>query len=69
MRRLGKWLAITLATLIALALIAVAAFFAVFDIDLGSGVGDRDVAVTSVANLQRRVPPRHRHARPRSPAS
>ena len=52
MRRLGKWLAITLATLIALALIAVAAFFAVFDVDLGSGVGDRDVAVTSVANLQ-----------------
>ena len=48
MRRLGKWVAITLATLIALVLIAVAAFFAVFDVDLGSGVGDRDVAVTSV---------------------
>ena len=52
MRRLGKWLVITLATLIALALISVAAFFAVFDVDLGSGVGDRDVAVTNVANLQ-----------------
>ena len=52
MRRLGKWLAITLAMLIALTLIAVAAFFAVFDVDLGSGVGDRDVAVTRVANLQ-----------------
>ena len=33
-------------------LIAVAAFFAVFDVDLGNGVGDRDVAVTSVENLQ-----------------
>jgi predicted membrane protein len=33
-------------------LIAVASFFAVFDVDLGSGVGDRDVAVTSVENLQ-----------------
>ena len=52
MRRLGKWLAITLATLIALVLIAVAAFFAVFDVDLGNGVGDRNVAVTSVENLQ-----------------
>jgi hypothetical protein len=52
MRRLGKWLAITFATLIALVLIAVAAFFAIFDVDFGNGVGDRDVAVTSVANLQ-----------------
>ncbi len=52
LRRLGKWVAITLATLLALVLIAVAAFFAVFDVDLGNGVGDRDVAVTSVANLQ-----------------
>jgi phage shock protein PspC (stress-responsive transcriptional regulator) len=52
LRRLGKWVAITLATLIALALIAVAAFFAVFDVDLGKGVGDREVAVTSVDNLQ-----------------
>ena len=33
-------------------LVAVASFFAVFDVDLGSGVGDRDVAVTSVENLQ-----------------
>ena len=33
-------------------LIAVATFFAVFDVDLGSGVGDRDVAVASVENLQ-----------------
>ena len=52
LRRLGKWVAITMATLIALVLISVAAFFAVFDVDLGSGVGDRDVAVTSVENLQ-----------------
>ena len=52
MRRLGKWLAITFATLIALALIAVASFFAIFDVDFGNGVGDRDVAVTSVETLQ-----------------
>ncbi len=52
MRRLGKWVTITLATLIALVLIAVGAFFAVFDVDLGKGVGDRAVAVTSVENLK-----------------
>ncbi len=52
MRRLGKWLAITFATLVALVLIAIAAFFAVFDVDFGNGVGDRNVAVTSVENLQ-----------------
>jgi phage shock protein PspC (stress-responsive transcriptional regulator) len=52
LRRLGKWVAITFATLVALVLIAIAAFFAVFDIDLGNGVGDRSVAVTSVENLQ-----------------
>ena len=52
LRRLGKWVSITLATLLALVLIAVAAFFAVFDVDLGKGVGDRDIAVTSVENLQ-----------------
>ena len=52
LRRLGKWVAITVATLIALMLIAVAAFFAIFDVDLGRGVGDRDVAVASVENLQ-----------------
>ena len=33
----GEWVAITVATLIALMLIAVAAFFAVFDVDLGRG--------------------------------
>jgi len=52
MRRFGKWVAITFATLIALVLIAVAAFFAVFDVDLGKGVGDRNVVVTNVASLQ-----------------
>ena len=52
LRRLVKWVAITFATLVALVLIAVAAFFAVFDVDLGKGVGDRDIAVTNVANLQ-----------------
>jgi phage shock protein PspC (stress-responsive transcriptional regulator) len=52
LRRVGKWLAITFATLIALVLIAAAAFFAIFDVDLGNGVGDRNVAVTSVRNLQ-----------------
>ena len=51
MRRLGKWLLITVATLFALVLIAIAAFFAVFDVDLGNGVGDRHVAITSVENL------------------
>ena len=51
LRRLGKWLLITIATLFALVLIAVAAFFAVFDVDLGNGVGNRDIAVTSVENL------------------
>jgi len=52
LRRVGKWIAITLATLIALVLIAVASFFAIFDVDLGHGVGDRNYAVTSVENLQ-----------------
>jgi phage shock protein PspC (stress-responsive transcriptional regulator) len=52
LRRVGKWIAITLGTLIALVLIAVAAFFAVFNVDLGRGVGDRNYAVTSVDNLQ-----------------
>jgi hypothetical protein len=47
-----KWVAITFATLVALMLIAIASFFAVFDVDLGNGVGDRYVTVTSVANLQ-----------------
>jgi phage shock protein PspC (stress-responsive transcriptional regulator) len=51
LRRLGKWLLITIATLFALVLIAIAAFFAVFDVDLGNGVGDRDIAITSVENL------------------
>ncbi len=51
LRRLGKWLLIILATLFALVLIAVATFFAVFDVDLGNGVGDRDIAITSVENL------------------
>ena len=69
LRRLGKWLAITFATLFALVLIAVAAFFAVFDVDLGNGVGDRDVAVTSVAEPAEQLRARHRHARPRPPAA
>ena len=51
MRRLAKWLLITVATLFVLVLIAVAAFFAVFDVQLGNGVGDRDVAITSVEGL------------------
>jgi phage shock protein PspC (stress-responsive transcriptional regulator) len=52
LRRLGKWLVITFATLVALVLIAIAAFFAIFDVDFGNGVGDRNVAVTRVENLQ-----------------
>ena len=61
MRRLGKWLAITFATLVALVLIAAAAFFAIFDVDLGHGVGDRDVAVTTSENLHEPLPARDRH--------
>jgi phage shock protein PspC (stress-responsive transcriptional regulator) len=52
MRRLGKWLLITFATLFALVLIAVAAFFAIFDVELGNGVGDRNIAITSAEGLQ-----------------
>ena len=51
MRRLGTWLAITLATLVALVLIAVAAFFAVFDVHTSRGVGDRTTTVTSIQAL------------------
>jgi phage shock protein PspC (stress-responsive transcriptional regulator) len=52
LKRVATWIAVTFATLVALVLIAVATFFAVFDVDLGSGVGDRNIAVTNVANLQ-----------------
>ena len=69
LRRLGKWLAITVATLIALMLIAVATFFAVFDVDLGSGVGDRDVRGHERREPAEQLPARHRHARPRPSAS
>jgi phage shock protein PspC (stress-responsive transcriptional regulator) len=51
MRRLAGWLAITLATLVALALIAVASFFAVFDVHTSRGVGDRTTTVTSMQEL------------------
>jgi phage shock protein PspC (stress-responsive transcriptional regulator) len=47
-----KWLAITLVTLLTLAVVAVAIFFATFDVDLGNGIGERSYAVTSVDQLQ-----------------
>ncbi len=50
-RRLGRGLVITLATLVALGLVAAAIFAAVFNVRVGRGVGDRSYAVTSVENL------------------
>ena len=47
-----KWLAITLVSLITLAVLAVAIFFATFDVDLGNGIGERTYVVTNVARLQ-----------------
>ena len=48
---------------LALALVAVATFMAVFDVHLGSGIGDRTYVVTSVAGAARRLPARDRLAR------
>jgi phage shock protein PspC (stress-responsive transcriptional regulator) len=52
-RRVLGWLAITLATLVALLLVAVAVFAAVFQVHVGRGIGDRTYAVTSVDDLKR----------------
>jgi len=51
-RRLGRGLLITLATLVALVLSAAAVFAAVFDVHVGRGVGDRSYSVTNVQNLR-----------------
>jgi phage shock protein PspC (stress-responsive transcriptional regulator) len=50
-RRLGRGLLITLATLVALVLAAAAVFAAVFDVHVGRGVGERSITVASVENL------------------
>ncbi len=45
-------LAIAFASLVALAVVAAAIFMAAFDVDLGHGIGDRDLVVTSAEQLQ-----------------
>ena len=51
-RRAFKWVAITLVSLVALAVLAVAIFMAAFDVDLGNGVGDRTYVVTNLEQLK-----------------
>lgn len=51
-RRAFRWLGIVVATLVALLVIAVAVFAAVFDVHPGRGIGDRHFAVTSAAELR-----------------
>ena len=51
-RRLGRNVAIVLASLVALVLVAAAVFAATFDVHLGRGVGDRSITVTSVQALK-----------------
>ena len=51
-RRLFRRLLIAVAALLALAIAAVAIFLAAFDVDLGSGVGDRDYIVTTPEQLR-----------------
>ncbi len=51
-RRLLTTLAVIVASLLALAVVAAAIFIAAFDVDLGRGIGDRDVVVTSTEQLQ-----------------
>ena len=52
MRRLLTTLAVVVASLLALAVVAAAIFIAAFDVDLGRGIGDRDVVVTSTEQLR-----------------
>ena len=47
-----KWLAIALVTLVTLTVLAVATFMAIFDVDLGNGIGERTYVVTNVAQLK-----------------
>jgi phage shock protein PspC (stress-responsive transcriptional regulator)/predicted membrane protein len=51
-RRLFRRLLIAVAALLALAIAAVAIFLATFDVDLGSGVGDRNYIVTTPEQLR-----------------
>ena len=51
-RRLLSTIAIVFASLVALLVVAAAIFIAAFDVDLGNGIGDRDVVVTSTEQLQ-----------------
>ena len=53
--RVRRWLsrlAIAFASLVALVIVAAAIFIAAFGVDLGNGIGDRDVVVTSTEQLQ-----------------
>jgi phage shock protein PspC (stress-responsive transcriptional regulator) len=47
-----KWLAITIVSLVTLAVLAIAIFMAVFDVDLGNGIGERSYVVANVAQLK-----------------
>jgi phage shock protein PspC (stress-responsive transcriptional regulator) len=51
-RRLLSTIAIVFASLVVLLVVAAAIFIAAFDVDLGNGIGDRDVVVTSTEQLQ-----------------
>ena len=68
LRRLGKWVAITLATLIALVLVAVATFLARVRRPLQPRRRRPQLQRHARARPPKRVPARNRHARPRSPA-
>ena len=52
LRRFFKWFAITIVSLVTLAVLAVAIFMAIFDVDLGNGIGERSYVVTSVEQLK-----------------
>ena len=52
MRGFFKWLAIALVTLVTLTVLAVATFMAIFDVDLGNGIGERTYVVRNVAQLK-----------------
>jgi phage shock protein PspC (stress-responsive transcriptional regulator) len=51
-RRVFRWLGITLATLVALLVIAGAVFVAVFDVHPGRGIGDQTYVVTNATELR-----------------
>jgi phage shock protein PspC (stress-responsive transcriptional regulator) len=51
-RGVFKWIAITIVSLVTLAVLAVAIFMAIFNVDLGNGIGERTYVVTSVDQLK-----------------